>query len=210
MRRILIVATTLAALLVPAAAASADGAAELTFLSKRGSAWSGWQLALARDNVKNVKAFAVVFPAGTRIDLSRAEQCTASRDERVNRGHREVCPEDTLIGAGVAEATSTSGDSVKPDLELWNVLSDRGPTINIEQYAGETRFTPFSGFVQGTRQIRWDLAAALPVTAVGVRVPAKIVKTPRCGVSRRWTLKTVITLDDDTTETYSHRQRCRR
>ncbi|MDQ3742671.1 MAG: hypothetical protein M3389_17225 [Actinomycetota bacterium] len=33
---------------------------------------------------------------------------------------------------------------------------------------------------------------------------------PRCGTSRRWTLKTIVTLDDDTTETYSHRQRCRR
>ena len=127
----------------------------------------------------------------------------------MNNGHRQACPEETLIGAGVAEATSSSGQKVQPDLELWNVVGDRGPVINIEQYFNGNRFEPFSGFPSG-RQIRWELFSALPVTAVGVRVDPKIVKTPRCGSSRRWTHKTIVTFEDDSTKTYTHRQRCRR
>ena len=209
----LAVAALAASLALPGAAlAQNDDSFLLWEQSSKPNTSTGFDIGITlseADSQKQLTGMVVKFPPGSRIDADGAPLCTASREERIEKGHEAVCPAETRIGTGEASAVFQSGP-ITADLEFWNVraVNDRD-VLNAEQVVNGQKAGYFSGtlgansitFAFNSKLISFNGTVRKSTRTVDGQKVAYLRTPPTCGKKKRWKVRTKLLFEDKTTKT---------
>lgn len=178
--------------------------------SSKPNASSGFNLGIhlqEEDTQKTLSGLSIKFPPGSRIDADGAPLCTASREERIDKGHAAVCPAESRIGSGEASALF-SGNEATANLEFWNVRAPDRDVLNVEQTVNGQRSGYFTGTL-GAQSVNFVLTSNLISFTGTVRKSTRTVdgqkvayyRTPPTCASKRWKVRAKLFFEDKTTKT---------
>jgi hypothetical protein len=172
------------------------------FTTAKPGAWTGWSSNRALKPLSpgaqppSLRGETIVFPRGTRFDLTGGPNCTAS-DEEIMRDGLGACPKGSRIGSG--EASVLVGAAGTFDVEVYNYLArpgfayvwttDRGSVLRVARSTVHgnrltvtvPRLTPPGGYVPLVTRF------SLETRRAGTRKRPLLRTPPRCPKSGRWT-----------------------
>jgi hypothetical protein len=172
------------------------------FTTAQPGAWTGWTFdgamkpLPAGEQIPPQRSTTLVYPRGTRFDLSRVANCTAS-DEEIVTGGLGVCPKSSRVGTGEASLSLGALGALDLDAHLFvarpgfalafatesgAVLRVLRPAItrNRVSFAIPSLPLPGGGEAAFTR-------VSLKVKRAGTR-EHPVIRTPaKCPRSGRWT-----------------------
>ena len=212
MRKTLVVAAAVASLAAPGAAAAQNDESFLLWeQSSKPNTSTGFNVGIniGEADRKQMTGLVIKFPPGSRIDADGAPLCLASRDERIEKGHKAVCPADSQIGTGEASAIFQSGP-ITADLSFWNVRApnDRD-VLNVEQAVNGNEAGYFTGtlgsssitFAFNSKLVRFNGTIRKSTRTVDGQKVAYLRTPPTCGAKRRWKVRAKLLFEDKTTKT---------
>jgi hypothetical protein len=175
----------------------------------------------------------VVNLKGARTDTKAGKRCTLPKSQAAQ------CPRSTKVGSGSAKANVVGTNASGQTIVAQNVFGGFNVTAylaNKALYLVVTSKTPggpvtilkanLSKRGKLTANVKRDTAGALPppnkivLTDFKLKTKRKakgkgrkkriLIRTPKCGKSKRFTVVSSFKFDDGTSKRVTHKQRCRR